>query len=142
MTPATASANIISSAAPLRSRLIAYWVATAVLGVEGIVGGILALVRWAPYAGIIGHLGYPTYLMTIIGVWYTLAGLVLLVPRFPRAKEWAYAGLFVNYTGAAASHLTVGDGADALIGPIVFTAVLIVSWALRPPTRRLAGPEP
>lgn len=142
MPHATASAaNVISSAARLRSRPIAYWVATLVLGVEGIVGGILALVRWAPYAGVIGHLGYPTYLMTIIGVWYTLAGLVLLVPRFPRAKEWAYAGLFVNYTGAAASHLTVGDGVGALMGPIVFTAVLIVSWALRPAARRLAGPQ-
>ncbi len=141
MTPATASANFISSASRLRSRSIAYWVATLVLGVEGIVGGILGFVRWAPYAGIIGHLGYPTYLMTIISVWYTLAGLVLLVPRFPRAKEWAYAGLFVNYTGAAASHLTVGDGVGALMGPIVFTAVLIVSWAWRPPTRRLAGPQ-
>jgi hypothetical protein len=43
--------------------------------------------------------------MTIIGVWYTLAGVALLAPRFPRVKEWAYAGLVINYTGALASHL-------------------------------------
>jgi hypothetical protein len=78
--------------------------------------------------------------MTIIGFWYTLAGLVILVPDFPRAKEWAYAGLFVNYAGAAASHLTVGDGAGALVAPVFFTTLLVVSWALRPPFRRLAGP--
>jgi uncharacterized membrane protein YphA (DoxX/SURF4 family) len=62
------------------------------------------------YIRVFTHLGYPLYFMTIIGIWYTLAGVALLVPRFPRVKEWAYAGLIVNYTGAAASPMTTGDG--------------------------------
>ena len=52
-------------------------------------------------------------------------------------KEWAYAGLLFNYTGAAASHLFARDGAGALIGPIVFTGLAAISWALRPPSRRV-----
>ena len=124
---------------PSRGRTIAYWITTLVLGAEGIVGRILGLARWTPYVAIIRHLGYPTYLMTIISVWYIVAGLVVLVPRFPRVKEWAYSGLFINYTGAVASHLAVGDGASALVGPVVFTAFMVASWALRPPARRLAG---
>jgi hypothetical protein len=61
--------------------------------------------------------------MTIIGVWYVLGGVALLVPRFPRLKEWAYAGLVFIYTGAVASHLAVGDpachagGSDHLYRP-------------------------
>jgi uncharacterized membrane protein YphA (DoxX/SURF4 family) len=120
---------------------IAYWVTTVVLAIEGIVGGSLALIRWPAYAEIIRHLGYPDYLMTILGVWYALAGLALLAPRLPRLKEWAYAGLVFNYTGAAASHLVSGDGAGALIAPISFTALTVVSWTLRPPSRRELAPN-
>ena len=129
------------STAPSRGRTIAYWITTLVLGAEGIVGGILGLARWTPYVAIIRHLGYPMYLMTIISAWYIVAGLVVLVPHSPRVKEWAYSGLFINYTGAVASRLAVGDGASALVGPLVFTAFLVASWALRPSARRLAGPK-
>jgi DoxX-like family len=90
-----------------------------------------------PFIGIIRHLGYPPYLMSILGVWYFFAGIALLVPRFPLVKEWAYAGLMFNYTGAAVSHLVVGDGAGALAGPIFFGALVVISWAHRPPSRRL-----
>jgi DoxX-like family len=86
-------------------------------------------------------LGYPSYLMTILGVWYTLAGLALVAPRLPRLKEWAYAGLLFNYTGAAVSHLIVGDGAGGLVAPIIFTGLTIASWAMRPPARCLLGPQ-
>jgi len=86
------------------------------------------------------HLGYPAYFMTILGVWYLLAGVALLAPRFPRLKEWAYAGLVFTYTGAVASHLAAGGGAETLIGPIGFTGLAFASWALRPPGRRDLAP--
>ena len=73
--------------------------------------------------------------MTILGIWYISAGLVLLAPGLPRLKEWAYAGLVFNYTGAAASHIWVGDGFDKVAGPLFFVALTAASWALRPPTR-------
>jgi hypothetical protein len=75
--------------------------------------------------------------MTIHTFWYILGGVALLVPRFPRLKEWAYAGLFFIYTGAFMLHLAVGDPALMLIAPVVFATLVLVSWALRPPTRRL-----
>jgi DoxX-like family len=65
-----------------------------------------------------------------------LAGVALLAPRFPRLKEWAYAGLVFNYTGAAASHLAMGDPAVTLVAPIIFTALVVASWALRQSARR------
>ena len=97
--------------------------------------------RRPPFIGIMEHLGYPAYVMTILGVWYVLAGVALLAPRFPRLKEWAYAGLVFTYTGAVASHLAVGDGADTLIGPVIFTGLAFASWALRPRSRRDLAPS-
>jgi uncharacterized membrane protein YphA (DoxX/SURF4 family) len=124
-------------AASSRNRTIAYWITTVVLATECVVGGVMGALRLPPFIGIIGHLGYPAYFMTILGIWYVLAGVALLAPRFPRLKEWAYAGLLFNYTGAAASHLAVGDGAATLIAPIIFTGLVVISWFLRPSTRRL-----
>ena len=91
-----------------------------------------------PFLGTIQHLGYPTYFMTIHTIWYILAGVALLVPRFPRLKEGAYAGLFFIYTGPFMSHLAVGDPPSMLIAPIVFTGLVLVSWALRPPYTSIA----
>jgi uncharacterized membrane protein YphA (DoxX/SURF4 family) len=125
-----------SSGASSRSRIIAYWVTTVLLALECGVGGVMGALRVPPFLGIMEHLGYPAYFMTIIGIWYVLAGVAVLAPRLPRLKEWAYAGLVFTYTGAVASRLAVGDGVDTLVGPVIFTGLAVASWALRPPARR------
>jgi uncharacterized membrane protein YphA (DoxX/SURF4 family) len=85
------------------------------------------------------HLGYPLYFMTILGIWKLLGGIALLVPRFPRLKEWAYAGIFFELTGAAASQAASGDSAAHIIWPIIFAGLTVASWALRPPSRSLGS---
>ena len=92
-------------------RRAAYWFTTLVLATECLVGGAMGVLQLSPFLDTATHLGYPAYFMSILGVWYVAAGLLLLVPRLARLKEWAYAGLVFNYTGAAASHIWVGDGA-------------------------------
>ena len=119
-----------------RAGMIAYWITTAILATECVVGGVLGALRLPPFIDIATDLGYPAYFMTILGIWYISAGLVLLAPRVPRLKEWAYAGLIFNYTGAAASHIWVGDGFDKLAGPLFFLALTAASWAVRPGVRR------
>jgi hypothetical protein len=60
------------------------------------------------------------------------------VPRFPRLKEWAYAGIFFDLTGAAASCAAVGGyGAYGfhVVAPLIIAGLLVASWALRPPSR-------
>ena len=89
---------------------------------------------------VLAHLGYPMYLLTILGVWRIPGTLALLVPRFARLKEWAYAGAFFNYTSATASHLAIHDGPSHWLLPLIFAALTLVSWALRPPSRRLFTP--
>lgn len=119
------------------TRTIAYWVFTLIVAWEMIAGGIWDLLRIEYVRVVMTHLGYPLYVLFIIGVWKIPCGAALLAPRFARLKEWAYAGAFFNYTGAVASHLAVGDRADHWLPPLIFALFVLASWALRPPERRL-----
>jgi hypothetical protein len=118
-------------------RSIAYWVFTVIVAFELAAGALWDLLRIEFVRVVLTHLGYPLYLLTILGVWRIPGALVLLVPRFERLKEWAYAGAFFNYTGAAASHFLAGDRAGQWAGPLILSLFTLVSWALRPPSRRL-----
>lgn len=120
-----------------RARSVVYWTTTLVLSAECIVGGLMGAMRLQPFIGIVRHLGYPAYFMTILGIWYILGGLALLVPRFPLLKEWAYAGLFFNYSGALVSHLAARDQITMVIAPVVFGGFVLISWSFRPEGRRL-----
>jgi hypothetical protein len=112
---------------------------------EMVAGSLWDLMRIEYVRVVMNHLGYPLYLLLILGAWKIAGAAVIAVPRFPRLKEWAYAGCFFNYSGASASHLLAGDGVGRWLPPLVFSAFVIVSWALRPADRRLPnstlGPE-
>jgi DoxX-like family len=118
-------------------RSVAYWLLTLVVAFELAAGALWDLLRIEYVRVVLAHLGYPMYLLIIIGVWRIPGALALLVPRFPRLKEWAYAGAFFNYTGAAASHFLAGDSAGKWVGPLVLAVFTLISWALRPASRRL-----
>ncbi|HVI44196.1 MAG TPA: DoxX family protein [Chitinophaga sp.] len=119
-----------------KGRIIAYWAITAIILTETAVGAYWDIARIPFVRNIMTELGYPLYFLVILGVWKVLAVIALLAPRFPRVKEWAYAGLFLTYSGAAISHLAMGDSSKAW-GPLVFVALTIISWALRPASRKL-----
>ena len=121
----------------MRPRDRAYWVASAVVVSECAIGGTLDLLRAPPFYPVMLDLGYPGYLATIMGTAKLGAAVVLSAPRLPRLKEWAYAGVMINMVGAAASHVAMHQAATTLIAPTVFAALTILSWAWRPPTRRL-----
>lgn len=125
--------------APAPSRLVAYWLVTTLIALEMIVGGVWDLARIHYVRAIMDHLGYPLYMLSILGFWKIAGALAIVIPRFTRLKEWAYAGMFFNYSGAAASHLLAGDGPRGWAGPAIFALISIASWALRPPFRVLGG---
>lgn len=128
--------NVASSATASQGRTIAYWVATVLVALELGMGGVWDILRISYVRAIIEHLGYPDYFLVIMGVWKVPGAAALLVPRFARLKEWAYAGAVFTYTGAVASHLAVGDGVGVLVAPIIFTGLAATSWALRRSARR------
>lgn len=113
-----------------------YWIATLVLAAECLAGGVMGFLDLGPFRDQAVRLGYPDYFLTLLSACYVAAAVALLLPRSPRLKEWAYAGLVFLYTGAAASHFAVGDGALSFAGPTFFLLLTATSWALRPPDRR------
>ena len=130
-----------SSAFSSRSHIIAYWVTTALVVSELALGGVWDILRVPQVRGLIERLGYPLYFLVILGIWKLLGAIALVIPRFPRLKEWAYAGVLFDLTGAVASLLATGlMDAGTIAYPIVMTGVAVASWALRPPSRRL-GPD-
>ena len=120
-----------------KGRLIGYWIATGIIALQVLAGAYFDLTRFPAFSQIAQHLGYPLYLLTILGVARILALIALLAPRFARLKEWTYAGLFFEYSLAFLSHITMGDGPEVWISPLAFAALLMASWYLRPTSRKL-----
>ncbi len=120
---------------------ILYWTTTILVALPIGTGGLSQLWQYrANPHGVVPILVYPLYFFAILGVWKVLGAIAILVPRYPRLKEWAYAGIFFDLTGAAASVAAVGSyGAYAfhVIAPLILAGFTVVSWALRPPSRTL-----
>jgi hypothetical protein len=124
-----------------RTKSIIYWTMTILVALPIGSGGVSQIIQYLgnPH-GVVPALGYPMYFFAILGFWKALGAIAILAPGFPRLKEWAYAGIFFDLTGAAASCAWVGDiGAYGfhVIAPLIITAFCIASWALRPPSRTI-----
>jgi len=120
-----------------RIRIIAYWMFTVLMVAELVAGSVwnLLQIEWVRVQ--LKHLGYPLYYSYILGVWQVGGAVAIMGPRFSRLKEWAYAGSFFLWSGAVASHLLAGDGAESWTAPLMFSMFAIASWSLRPGNRRL-----
>lgn len=85
----------------------------------------------------ITHLGYPLHFVILLGIWKVLGGVAILLPGFALLKEWAYAGMIFDLTGAAAAHAASGDDLRHILVPLVLALLVVASWALRPEGRKL-----
>jgi uncharacterized membrane protein YphA (DoxX/SURF4 family) len=135
---------LLKEYALLKLKEIGYWATTIIVVLELLVGGVADLVHGPvllfagdPVVPVLAQLGYPVYLLTILGVWKLLGAIALLLPRFPRLKEWAYAGAFFELTGAAASWVARGGDIGSIIWLLALAVLTLASWALRPPGRTL-----
>lgn len=123
-------------AASSRRRTIIYWVVTLPVLAETAAGIQWNLARNDYVIEIFDKIRFPYYFLTILGISKILVLVALLAPRFPRLKEWAYAGLFFVYAGAASLHIAVDDSVGAIVTPAILGVITLASWALRPPSRR------
>jgi apolipoprotein N-acyltransferase len=105
---------------------ISYWVVTVFFALAMTASAFLYFSRSPQIVGAMGHLGYPAYLLTILGTAKLLGVAALLQPRYAVLREWAYAGFTINLAGAAWSHAAVGDPVTA---PLVLFALLALSYA-------------
>ena len=109
---------------------IAYWIVTGLMAALMALSAVPDILRIPEAVEIFRHLGYPEYLLPFIGVAKILGVIAVLVPRFPRLKEWAYAGLVFDVIGAFYSHLSVGDPPSAWILPLIALALIAGSYFL------------
>ncbi|MFC0272962.1 DoxX family protein [Metabacillus herbersteinensis] len=124
----------------LKGKLIAYWSVTLLLAGSITLSGIGQLMQLGGNIELVTNIGYPLYITNILGTWKILGVIAIVVPRFPRLKEWAHAGLFFLMTGAALSHAFANDYGEYgfhVILPLSYAALNIASWALRPKSRKL-----
>ncbi|HSS51403.1 MAG TPA: DoxX family protein [Thermoanaerobaculia bacterium] len=123
----------------MKVHTIGYWTATGLTALAFGSGGILQLLGNPGAVEGIRHLGYPAHFIILLGVWKLLGALAVLAPRFPRLKEWAYAGMFFDLTAASVAHAAVGDPLGNVVVPILLLGIVMASWALRPQERTIAG---
>jgi hypothetical protein len=121
----------------IKRNKIIYWISTLWLALGMSATGIVQLLRTKDELVLVTHLGYPSYLLILLGIWKILGVITVLVPKFPLLKEWAYAGFFFCMSGAVISHLICGDDAKLLFGPTLLMVLTVLSWYFRPADKRI-----
>ena len=119
---------------------IVYWIATIWLALGMVSTGAVQLFKGKTGQGgvdMITHLGYPIYLLTILGIWKILGAVVVLIPKFTLMKEWAYAGFFFVMTGAMFSHIALGDSFNEIWPSLLLLILTLISWYFRPADRKI-----
>jgi hypothetical protein len=120
-----------------KSKLIWYWIITVVLSFFIFSGGLAQALQVKGVVQGFKPLGYPTYFISLIGIWKMLGVIAILIPKFKLLKEWAYAGLFFTMTGAIISHIASNNISIQIIAPVVLAVFTVLSWYLRPANRKI-----
>jgi len=120
-----------------KSKKTAYWIVTGLLSFGMLLGGTGQLLKMQPNVDGFKSIGFPEYVLPILGTWKFLAVFAILIPRHPLVKEWAYAGLFFLLSGGVISHLASGEGFIKALPVFVFMCLDVASWYLRPADRKL-----
>jgi len=120
-----------------KRKLIWYWIITIILSFCIFSGGLAQALQVKQVVEGFKPLGYPTYFISIIGIWKVLGIIAILIPKFKLLKEWAYAGIFFTMTGAVISHIASNDVSAQIISPVVLAVFTVLSWYLRPADRKI-----
>lgn len=107
-----------------------YWIATIVFALMMIMDGFGGVTQQEPGKEVLKHLGYPIYLLIIVGIAKLLGAISILQNKYTAIKEWAYAGFAINFVGAFASMAFVGDGVSLLIPPLVALVMMFIPYIL------------
>lgn len=119
---------------------IAFMALTALFALGMLPGAIMNIAQPDMVLEMVGKLGLPLHLLTLMGVWKLMGIVALANPRFAKINEWAYAGFFFDLSGAAYLHAAIGDFAG-IAPPIVLLTLLVASYVSRNRFRAM-GPIP
>lgn len=88
---------------------IAYWTFTILMIILMLFSAVSGFTKNPDGEAMMQHIGYPMSVLRLLGVAKILGVIAILVPGYPRLKEWAYAGFVFDLTGALHAGLAVGD---------------------------------
>jgi DoxX-like family len=120
-----------------KSRRIAYWTSTMIFALFLLADGIAGLMHEETGRQVVTHLGYPIYVMGILGAAKIGAAIAIVQDRYRTIKEWAYAGFAISCYGAFVSRLVVGDTGIDLMFPVIFLLIAAIPYVLW----KTAGPK-
>jgi len=120
-----------------KRNIIIYWIATGLLAFGMLAQGVSQILLTKGFVEAMEHLGYPLYLLYIIGAWKILGVIAILIPRFGLVKEWAYAGFFFVMSGAAFSHIALNDSISDIAPSLILLIIIGLSWYFRPADRKI-----
>jgi uncharacterized membrane protein YphA (DoxX/SURF4 family) len=125
-----------------RNRII-YWIATIWLSLGMLSTGVVQLFKLkGDGPGSLDsmmRLGYPVYFVTLLGICKILGVVILLIPKFPLLKEWAYAGFFFMMSGAIFTHIAAGNSMSEIFTSLLLLILTVVSWYYRPSDRKIVS---
>ena len=107
---------------------ILYWIFTGLFALAMLFSGIQNMLVTPESVAILSHLGYPNYIIPFLGVAKILGAIAIIVPGFPRLKEWAYAGLFFDLLGATYSAIMTDGLQPPMAGMLIFFGLFALSY--------------
>ena len=107
-----------------------YWISIGLVLFFIVPGSIMNLMQTPDWVQVFDDLGYPIYLLPFLGIAKLSASVVLVIPYFKRLKDWAYAGLFFDLTGAVYSGLMVSGFDPAMIIMFIAMGAVLTSYWL------------
>ena len=115
---------------------VAYWGSTAIAALMLLVA-LSYLTGTEQVVSGFAKAGYPQHLRIVLGIAKPAAAIVLLLPRLPLLKEWAYAGAAITWVMAFISAYAGREGVQVWSLPLALLALLSISYVTRPQSRRL-----
>jgi uncharacterized membrane protein YphA (DoxX/SURF4 family) len=111
----------------MKATKIIYWVTTSIISLMMAYSAFAYLTK-PEIAQAFKHLGFPDYFRIELAIAKVIAAILLLIPVLPKAKEWAYAGLFIVFVSAFIAHSASGDPVARRVAPLIFLLILMVSY--------------
>jgi len=114
----------------MKNSNVFYWIVTGLMAALIVISAIPDLLIAQQAVDIMGHLGYPIYLLPFLGIAKSAAVATILLPGMRRVKEWAFAGLIFDLVGALYSHLSSGDGPSAWLPAVIGLSLVSGAYLL------------
>ncbi len=114
----------------MKKTKIIYWIVTILFAGFMIFSAVPDVMGSPEATAFITKLGYPLYFVAFIGVAKILGGIAILIPGFPRIKEWAYAGLCFDLIGATYSFIALKYPVSGWAPMLIFIGIAFCSYFL------------